>query len=130
MVELIIGGLIAIIIVIVVILLFYYYNRIRILYNRIEEAWAQIDVEFKKRYDLSTQSSRNSQRLRQTRKRNLRKNKSTSQTRYDKRNSRRTNRIFQPTNKHTKITIRSSRKLSNSKSKRKFQTITRTIRRH
>ena len=52
MVALIIGGLIAIIIVIVVLLLFYYYNRIRILYNRIEEAWAQIDVQLKKRYDL------------------------------------------------------------------------------
>ncbi len=52
MVELIIGGLIALILVIVVILLFYYYNRIRILYNRIEEAWAQIDVQLKKRYDL------------------------------------------------------------------------------
>jgi len=48
----IIGGLAAIIIVIVVLLLFYYYNRIRILYNRIEEAWAQIDVQLKKRYDL------------------------------------------------------------------------------
>ena len=52
MVELIIGGLIATIIVIVVLLIFYYYNRIRILYNRIEEAWAQIDVQLKKRYDL------------------------------------------------------------------------------
>jgi len=31
---------------------FYYYNRIRILYNRIEEAWAQIDVQLKKRFDL------------------------------------------------------------------------------
>ena len=52
MVELIIGGLIATVIVIVVLLIFYYYNRIRILYNRIEEAWAQIDVQLKKRYDL------------------------------------------------------------------------------
>ena len=52
MVELIIGGLIATIIIIVVLLIFYYYNRIRILYNRIEEAWAQIDVQLKKRYDL------------------------------------------------------------------------------
>ena len=34
------------------VLFFYYYNRIRILYNRIEEAWAQIDVQLKKRYDL------------------------------------------------------------------------------
>ena len=52
MIPLIIGGLIALIIVIVILLLFYYYNRIRILYNRIEEAWAQIDVQLKKRYDL------------------------------------------------------------------------------
>lgn len=52
MVELIIGGLIATVILIVVLLIFYYYNRIRILYNRIEEAWAQIDVQLKKRYDL------------------------------------------------------------------------------
>lgn len=52
MVEWIIGGLIATSIIIVVLLIFYYYNRIRILYNRIEEAWAQIDVQLKKRYDL------------------------------------------------------------------------------
>ena len=52
MVELIIGGLIASIIVIAVLLIFYYYNRIRIFYNRIEEAWAQIDVQLKKRFDL------------------------------------------------------------------------------
>lgn len=48
----VVGGLIAIVIVIVVGLLVYYYNRIRILFNRIEEAWAQIDVQLKKRYDL------------------------------------------------------------------------------
>lgn len=29
-----------------------YYNRIRILTNRIEEAWAQIDVQLQKRFDL------------------------------------------------------------------------------
>ncbi|MGD2200118.1 MAG: LemA family protein [Candidatus Bathyarchaeota archaeon] len=29
-----------------------YYNRIRVLANRIEEAWAQIDVQLQKRYDL------------------------------------------------------------------------------
>ena len=29
-----------------------YYNRIRILANRIEEAWAQIDVQLQKRFDL------------------------------------------------------------------------------
>jgi len=52
LVELIIGGLIASIIVIAVLLIVYYYNRIRIFYNRIEEAWAQIDVQLKKRFDL------------------------------------------------------------------------------
>lgn len=31
---------------------FYYYNRIQILDNRIDEAWAQIDVILKKRHDL------------------------------------------------------------------------------
>lgn len=46
------GGLILAIIAIVIVLFFHYYNRIRILYNRIEEAWAQIDVQLKKRYDL------------------------------------------------------------------------------
>ncbi len=29
-----------------------YYNRIRTLENRVEEAWAQIDVQLQKRYDL------------------------------------------------------------------------------
>lgn len=29
-----------------------YYNKIRVLENRIEEAWAQIDVQLQKRYDL------------------------------------------------------------------------------
>ena len=29
-----------------------FYNRIRVLDNRIEEAWAQIDVQLQKRYDL------------------------------------------------------------------------------
>ena len=29
-----------------------YYNRIRVLANRVEEAWAQIDVQLKKRFDL------------------------------------------------------------------------------
>jgi len=44
----------AIIIVVVVLLLVlvYYYNSINVLTNRIEEAWAQIDVQLKKRYDL------------------------------------------------------------------------------
>lgn len=52
LVELLIGGLIAALVVIVVLVIFYYYNRIRIFYNRIEEAWAQIDVQLKKRFDL------------------------------------------------------------------------------
>jgi LemA protein len=46
---------VAIIIIIVAILAWFYvsyYNRIRVLANRIEEAWAQIDVQLKKRYDL------------------------------------------------------------------------------
>jgi LemA protein len=47
-----VGGLTAVLVVIIVLVFFYYYNRIRILYNRIEEAWAQIDVQLKKRYDL------------------------------------------------------------------------------
>jgi LemA protein len=48
----IVGGVIGLGVVIGVVLFFYYYNRIRILFNRIEEAWAQIDVQLKKRYDL------------------------------------------------------------------------------
>ncbi|MCJ7714765.1 LemA family protein [Candidatus Bathyarchaeota archaeon] len=47
-----VGGLVGIVVLAVVILFVYYYNRIRILFNRIEEAWAQIDVQLKKRYDL------------------------------------------------------------------------------
>jgi len=43
-VVLFVGGLILVLI--------YYSNRIKILSNRIEEAWAQIDVQLKKRYDL------------------------------------------------------------------------------
>lgn len=50
--TLIIGGLIGTVAIVVIGLLVYYYNRIRILFNRIEEAWAQIDVQLKKRYDL------------------------------------------------------------------------------
>ena len=46
------GGLVAIIIAIGILLFFYFYNRIRILFNQIEEAWAQIDVQLKKRFDL------------------------------------------------------------------------------
>lgn len=47
-----VGGLVGIVVLAVVVLFVYYYNRIRILFNRIEEAWAQIDVQLKKRYDL------------------------------------------------------------------------------
>lgn len=46
-----IGG-IGFIAVAFIMVLIYYYNRIRVLWNRIEEAWAQIDVQLKKRYDL------------------------------------------------------------------------------
>jgi LemA protein len=42
-------GVLALIIVAVLV---YYINRIRILSNRIENAWAQIDVQLKKRTDL------------------------------------------------------------------------------
>ena len=45
------GGLLAIVAVLVL-LYITYYNKIRVLANRIEEAWAQIDVQLKKRYDL------------------------------------------------------------------------------
>jgi len=45
------GGLIAIIAIIAVVFVTYY-NRIRVLANRVEEAWAQIDVQLKKRFDL------------------------------------------------------------------------------
>jgi LemA protein len=48
---LLIGGIVAIAAIIILVFV-YYYNRIRILSNRIEEAWAQIDVQLKKRYDL------------------------------------------------------------------------------
>jgi len=48
---LVIGGIVLVVVVFVLIFI-YYYNRIRVLSNRIEEAWAQIDVQLKKRYDL------------------------------------------------------------------------------
>jgi LemA protein len=48
---LLIGGLLIGVVVVILVLL-YFYNRIRVLSNRIEEAWAQIDVQLKKRYDL------------------------------------------------------------------------------
>ena len=44
--------LVGIVIVILVLTSISYYNRIRVLGNRIEEAWAQIDVQLRKRYDL------------------------------------------------------------------------------
>ena len=44
--------IIAIVIVIAVIILFSYYNRIIKLENRIDNAWAQINVQLKKRADL------------------------------------------------------------------------------
>lgn len=47
-----VSSAIVIIIVVLILVLIYYYNRIRVLSNRIEEAWAQIDVQLKKRYDL------------------------------------------------------------------------------
>jgi LemA protein len=51
MVDLLVGGVI-VIVVALVFLYVTYFNRIRTLENRIEEAWAQIDVQLKKRYDL------------------------------------------------------------------------------
>jgi len=48
---LLIGGS-ALIVVVAILIFVYYYNRTRVLSNRIEEAWAQIDVQLKKRYEL------------------------------------------------------------------------------
>ena len=45
-------GFIVILIAGAVLLYINYYNRVRVLENRIEEAWAQIDVQLQKRYDL------------------------------------------------------------------------------
>lgn len=45
-------GTIAFVTVVFILIFVYYYNRIRVLSNRIEEAWAQIDVQLKRRYDL------------------------------------------------------------------------------
>ena len=45
-------GFIVILIIGAVLLYINYYNRVRVLENRIEEAWAQIDVQLQKRYDL------------------------------------------------------------------------------
>jgi LemA protein len=54
MVSALTGVVILLLIVVAVLAWIYisYYNRIRVLSNRIEEAWAQIDVQLKKRYDL------------------------------------------------------------------------------
>ena len=49
---LLIGGVILVVVVILVALYFSYYNRIRIFENQIAEAWAQIDVQLKRRHDL------------------------------------------------------------------------------
>jgi LemA protein len=43
---------VATLVAVIVLTFIYYYNRIRVLSNRIEEAWAQIDVQLKKRFDL------------------------------------------------------------------------------
>jgi len=51
-VELLAIGIVAIVVIAFVLILVYYYNRIRVLSNQIEEAWAQIDVQLKKRFDL------------------------------------------------------------------------------
>jgi LemA protein len=55
-VEIMLGwvAIIGILLVIAILVGFFisYYNRIRVLSNRIEEAWAQIDVQLKKRFDL------------------------------------------------------------------------------
>jgi LemA protein len=51
LVDLLVGGVI-VIAAALVLLYVTYFNRIRTLENRIEEAWAQIDVQLKKRYDL------------------------------------------------------------------------------
>ncbi|MCJ7572766.1 LemA family protein, partial [Candidatus Bathyarchaeota archaeon] len=47
-----IGGVILVVVLILVALYFSYYNRIRTYENQIDEAWAQIDVQLKKRFDL------------------------------------------------------------------------------
>jgi LemA protein len=49
--TILVGGVL-LLIVIIIALYFTYYNRIRTYENQIDEAWAQIDVQLKKRYDL------------------------------------------------------------------------------
>lgn len=50
--SLIIGLIVAIIIILLVLISVYFINRIIVLSNRIDNAWAQIDVQLKKRADL------------------------------------------------------------------------------
>jgi LemA protein len=50
--TILIGGVILVVVLILVALYFTYYNRIRTYENQIAEAWAQIDVQLKKRFDL------------------------------------------------------------------------------
>jgi len=45
-------GLLVVIAAILILTFVSYYNRINVLGNRIEEAWAQIDVQLRKRFDL------------------------------------------------------------------------------
>ncbi len=46
------GILIVIVVLVFVLTMLYYYNQIRILSNRIDNAWSQIDVQLKRRADL------------------------------------------------------------------------------
>jgi len=48
LILLIAGGIVGVVILVFI----YYYNRIRVLSNRIDNAWSQIDVQLKKRADL------------------------------------------------------------------------------
>jgi LemA protein len=50
--TILIGGVLLVVVIILVALYFSYYNRIRTYENQIAEAWAQIDVQLKKRFDL------------------------------------------------------------------------------
>ena len=47
-----IGAVIVVVVLIIVGLYFTYFNKIRQSENQIDEAWSQIDVQLKKRYDL------------------------------------------------------------------------------
>jgi LemA protein len=51
--EILTIGIIGVVVIVALIgLYFSYFNRIRMYENQIEEAWSQIDVQLKKRYDL------------------------------------------------------------------------------